>query len=136
MAFVVSLNQQLSIFLLINLYKEEFVNLRFQIGTSSWGGRRYPPYAFTEQGIAMLSGVLSSKKAIQVNIEIMRVFTRLRQMLLTHAELRKKIEELAEKVDSTFLMLFAEIDQLNQRLEPKKSLQKQIGFKINKSDNQ
>ena len=70
-----------------------FDNLRLQIARSSWGGRRHPPYAFTEQGIAMLSGVLNSKRAIAVNIAIMRTFVRLRQLLATHEELARRVEQ-------------------------------------------
>src|ERR1017187_4024121 len=77
------------------LTDEEFENLRCQIGTSSRrGGRRYPPYAFTEQGVAMLSSVLHSRRAVAVNIEIMRAFVKLRQMLVGHAELTRKLAEM------------------------------------------
>jgi phage regulator Rha-like protein len=74
-------------------------NLRHQIGTSSWGGQRYLPCVFTEQGVAMLSSVLNSERAIQVNIQIIRIFTKLREMLMTHKELKKKIEKLEKKID-------------------------------------
>lgn len=82
------------------------INLRCQIGTSNKGGLRYAPFAFTEQGVAMLSGLLNSPRAIQVNINIMRAFVRMRQYLLTHApkqeleELRKRIEYLEEDISS------------------------------------
>jgi len=66
-------------------------NLRFHFGTSSWGGLRYLPYAFTENGVAMLSSVLNSKRAIAVNIQIMRTFTKIREMLATHKDLQKKV---------------------------------------------
>lgn len=79
---------------MFQLTAKEFANLRFQIGTSSWGGRRYRPYAFTEQGVAMLSSVLNSERAVRVNIEIMRAFVRLRQLLSSHADLAKKLEAL------------------------------------------
>src|SRR4030042_6237664 len=69
---------------MFQLTSEEFQNLRSQIVTSSWGGQRYFPYAFTENGVAMLSSVLNSERAVDVNIQIMRTFTRLREMLLTH----------------------------------------------------
>ena len=82
---------------LIKLTRKELDNLRCQIGTSSWGGTRYLPCVFTEQGVAMLSSVLNSKRAIQVNIQIMRVFTKLREMLLSHKELAHKIEDLERK---------------------------------------
>ncbi len=79
--------------------KEEIESLRSQIVTSNRGGRRYQPYAFTEQGVAMLSSVLNSEKAIQVNIQIMRAFTRLREMVSTHKELKSKIEDIEKKVN-------------------------------------
>ncbi len=95
---------------LFQLSNEEFnsltINLRCQIGTSNKGGLRYAPFAFTEQGVAMLSGLLNSPRAIQVNINIMRAFVRMRQYLLTHApkqeleELRKRIEYLEEDIAS------------------------------------
>jgi hypothetical protein len=91
---------------MFQLTNEDLSNLRFQIGTSSWGGSRYLPYAFTEQGVAMLSGVLRSPRAIAVSINIMDAFVRMRQYLLSHApkeeleELRKRIDYLEEDVSS------------------------------------
>jgi hypothetical protein len=82
---------------MFQLTAEEFANLRFQFGTSSWGGRRYLPYAFTEQGVAMLSSVLHSERAVRVNVEIMRAFVRLRQLLASHADLARKLEALEKK---------------------------------------
>ena len=79
---------------MFQLSVDEHVNLRSQIATSSWGGRRYPPYAFTEQGVAMLSSVLKSPRAVQVNIEIMRAFVRLREMLQTNKDLAQKLDAL------------------------------------------
>jgi hypothetical protein len=76
---------------------EEFDNLRSQIDTSSWGGTRYAPMAFTEQGVAMLSSVLNSDRAIKVNIQIIRIFTRMRQMLLTHKDLLLKWKNWKER---------------------------------------
>lgn len=76
---------------MFQLTMEEFEILRFQIGTSRWGGRRYPPFAFTEQGVAMLSSVLRSKRAVQMNIVIMRAFVRLREIMATHKELATRI---------------------------------------------
>ena len=111
---------------MFQLTKEEAVNLRFQIGTSSWGGKRYMPYAFTEQGVAMLSGVLHSKRAIRVNIQIMRVFIQLKRMLLTNTGLRHKIEEMEKKYDKQFVVVFQAIKQL---LEPPPVKEKKsIGF--------
>ncbi len=83
---------------MFRLTKEETENLRFQFGTSSWGGRRYLPFAFTEQGVAMLSSVLKSERAIDVNIAIMRAFVKIREFLATHKELAAKLGELETKV--------------------------------------
>ena len=86
---------------------QEFANLRSQTVTSSvWGGRRTRPYAFTEQGVAMLSGVLRSSRAVRVNIEIMRAFVRLRRLLESHANLMRKLEALEAKYDSKFAAVF------------------------------
>jgi hypothetical protein len=83
---------------MFHLTKQELMNLRRQIGTSSsWGGLRYSPYAFTEQGVAMLSSVLRSKRAVFVNIEIMRAFVQLRQMLAGNADLSQRLNELEKK---------------------------------------
>jgi hypothetical protein len=82
---------------MFRLTLEEFKDLKSQFATSSWGGRRKLPYTFTEQGVAMLSGVLHSRRAIKVNIQIMRVFTRLRKMLETHKEILKKLDYLERR---------------------------------------
>ena len=108
------------------LTKAEFDHLRYQIGTSRrWGGRRYEPYAFTEQGVAMLSGVLRSKRAIHVNVQIMRTFTKLRELLTTHADLRKKIEDLEQKYDRHFKVVF---DAINRLLTDEEKPKHSIGF--------
>jgi len=93
--------------------------------TEGRGGRRYLPYVFTEQGVAMLSTVLSSERAVKVNIEIMRTFVRLRQMLASNAELARKLASLENKYDSQFKMVFDAIRQLMKPDEPKK---RKIGF--------
>jgi ORF6N domain len=103
---------------MFQLTKEECKNLIFQNGISSWGGRRHLPYAFTEQGVAMLSSVLKSKRAIWVNIAIMRAFVKLREMLLTHKELVQKLEELERKYqlhETDIQVIFEAIKKL---LEP------------------
>jgi phage regulator Rha-like protein len=87
---------------MFELNKEELDNLRCQIGTSSWGGSRYPPFAFTEQGVAMISSVLNNEKAIQVNIAIMRAFVELRHFTLNYKDLTEKIAELEQKYDKNF----------------------------------
>jgi len=112
---------------MFQLSREEFAVLRSQSVTSSdWGGRRYTPYAFTEQGVAMLSSVLRSQRAIQVNIEIMRAFIRLRQMLASHAELARKLDALEKKYDAQFKDVFEAIRQLMAPPEPKR---RAIGFR-------
>ena len=115
---------------MFQLSAEEFGNLRCQIGASRWGGRRYRPYAFTEQGVAMLSSVLHSARAIQVNVEIMRAFVRLRHILASHVELAKKLEALERKMvahDGQFAAVFEAIRQLmeDDAEEPPKG---RIGF--------
>jgi len=113
---------------MFQLTKEEFENLMCQIGISSWGGTRKLPYVFTEQGVAMLSGVLHSKRAVQVNIQIMRAFIQLKRLLLTNVGLRRKIEEMEKKYDKQFAIVFQTIKQL---LEPPPVKAKPpIGFRL------
>jgi hypothetical protein len=112
---------------MFQLSREEFAILRSQSVTSSdWGGRRYPPYAFTEQGVAMLSSVLRSQRAIQVNIEVMRAFIRLRKMLASHVDLARKLDALEKKYDAQFKEVFEAIRQLMVPPEPKR---RAIGFR-------
>jgi hypothetical protein len=106
---------------MFRLSAEEFETLRSQIVTSSWGGRRYPPFAFTEHGVAMLSSVLRSKKATQVNIDIIRAFIMLRHMLAGNAALARKIEQLDRKV----AVLYEAFQKLLQPDAPKK---RRIGY--------
>ena len=110
---------------MFELNKEEFQNLRSQFVTSSWGGARYVPMAFTEQGVAMISSVLNSERAILVNIEIMRAFTQLRNMLATHGDLKRKIEAMEKKYDDQFRIVFEAITQLIEEDEKPK---KKIGY--------
>ena len=94
--------------------------------SSQWGGRRYLPCAFTEQGVAMLSSVLRSRTAVLVNIEIMRAFVRLRQMLASHADLARKLETLEKKYDAQFKVVFDAIRELMTPPEP--GNKRPIGF--------
>ena len=110
---------------MFQLTKEEFKNLIFHFGTSSWGGTRKLPRAFTEQGVAMLSSVLKSKRAIQVNIQIMRAFIKLKEMLSTHKDLKQKIEEMEKRYDYQFKIVF---DAIKQLLEPPVKPKGKIGF--------
>jgi hypothetical protein len=100
---------------MFSLNKQEQENLMFHFGTSSWGGTRKMPRAFTEHGILMLSSVLNSKRAVQVNIEIMNTFIKYREFMLTHQDLRLKLEELEKKYDSQFKVVF---ETLKELLEP------------------
>jgi len=111
---------------MFQLSPEEFTNLKSQIVTSSWGGVRTAPYAFTEQGVSMLSSVLRSERAIQVNIEIMRAFVRLRQMLASNVELSRKLAALEKKYDIKFKAVFDAIRDLMTPLDIKKK--RPIGF--------
>ena len=111
---------------MFQLSSEEFANLKSQFVTSSWGGIRTAPYAFTEQGVAMLSSVLRSERAIQVNIEIMRAFVRLRQMLASNAELSRKLVALEKKYDARVKAVFEAIYDLMSPAENKKK--RPIGF--------
>jgi len=113
---------------MFQLSKAEFANLKSQIVISNWGGlRRAAPYAFTEQGVAMLSSVLNSKRAVQVNIEIMRTFARLRQLLASHAGLARKLEALERKYDNQFRAVF---DALRELMAPQPPKKRRIGFLV------
>ena len=112
---------------MVQLTKEEFDNLKCHFGTSRWGGRRSLPYAFTENGVAMLSSVLNSKRAIHVNIQIMRTFTKLRDMIASHKDLARKLSELEKKYDSQFQIVFEAIRQI---LEVEEKPKKKIGFVV------
>ena len=106
---------------MFQLNDTEFYNLKSQIVISSWGGlRRANPYAFTEQGVAMLSSILRSKRAIQVNIAIMRAFVKLREMLAAHKDLARKLNAMEKKYDSQFKIVFDAIRQLMTPQEPKR----------------
>lgn len=111
---------------MFQLNAEEFINLKSQIVTSSWGGiRRAAPYAFTEQGIAMLSSVLNSKRAIDVNIHIIRTFVKLREMIVSHKDLARKLSELERKYDGQFQIVFEAIRQI---IEVEEKPKRKIGY--------
>lgn len=117
---------------MFQLTEEETDFLRSHFATSNRGGRRYLPYVFTQEGVAMLSSVLNSERAIMVNIQIMRAFAQLRRMLLTNRGLRCKIEEMEKKYDKQFAIVFQAIKQL---LEPPPVKEKKIiGFKAYDND--
>ena len=106
-------------------YNQEVAILRSQTVTPSWGGRRSIPCAFTEQGVAMLSSVLKSPKAIAVNIEIMRAFVRLRRLIASNKKLARRLEELEASTDTRFRQVFEAIRQLMAPPNPPK---RPIGF--------
>ncbi len=114
---------------MFRLTQKEFSNLRSQIVTSSWGGGRYLPLAFTEHGILMLSSVLRSEQAIMVNIHIMRAFINLRESLAGYAELYSKLEAMEQKYDEQFGVVFDAIR--NMLLEDQTNSENKIGYKLN-----
>jgi len=108
----------------------EFNNLRSQIATSSWGGRRKPPYVFTEHGVLMLSSVLNSDRAIKVNIQIMRIFTKVREFFADNIRVKLEIEEIKKKLqnqDKNIELVFKYFDELIEKQENPKPRRK-IGF--------
>jgi hypothetical protein len=116
---------------MFELSQQEFDNLRSQFGTSSWGGSRYMPMAFTEQGVAMLSSVLNSPTAIKVNIQIIRVFTKIREMLTDTLSLKLEIEEIKKKLSNhtqNIELVFNYLDELIDKKE-NSELRKKIGYK-------
>lgn len=119
---------------MFELSKVEFESLRTQFATSKRGGIRYAPYAFTEQGIAMLSSVLKSDKAIQVNISIMRAFVFIRQYALSHKDLTEKLKELETKYNKQFKDVYEAINYLLQKDKQitEQKERKRIGFKTGK----
>ncbi len=110
---------------MFQLNKQEVAILRSQFVTSSWGGRRYAPFAFTEQGVAMLSSVLNGPRAIAVNIEIMRTFVRLRLMFASNKELARRLDELEANTDARFREVF---EAMRQLMAPPQPVKRPIGF--------
>ncbi|HEY6161797.1 MAG TPA: ORF6N domain-containing protein [Bacteroidia bacterium] len=116
---------------MFQLSDNEWKNLRSQIATSSWwGGRRFYPYVFTEHGVLMLSSVLNSKKAIQVNIRIMRTYTRLRELALGNKEILIRLQELEKDVSKHGGEIQVIFRYLKQLLRPENPPRKKIGFKV------
>lgn len=116
------------------LSRDEMLNLKSQIVTSSWGGARKLPYVFTEQGVAMLSGVLNSKRAIEVNVQIIRTFVKLREMIISNKVLRVKMEDMEKKYDKRFKVVFDTLKSLIENNKKEISLEKKeaIGFRVRK----
>ena len=110
---------------MFQLSLDEWTDLKSQSVISSWGGVRKPPHAFTDQGVSMLSGVLHSERAVRVNIEIMRTFVRLRQVLAEHKELAERLAKLEQKYDANFKVVF---DAIRQLMTPPEQKKRGIGF--------
>jgi len=118
---------------MFQLTVEDFAYLKsqFVISSRGWGGRRSPPYAFTEQGVAMLSSVLRSQRAVQVNIEIMRSFVRLREMLASNRDLARRLNELEKRYDAQFKAVF---DAIRQLIAPPVASKRRLGFRTKSED--
>ena len=117
---------------MFQLSDQEWSNLISQIVISRWGGIRKLPYAFTEQGVAMLSGILNSDRAIAVNIQIMRIFIRIQQMFIDNTEIKLEIETIKNKLenqDKNFEIVFKYLDELTEKQDRPNPPRKQIGFK-------
>ncbi|MDR7131177.1 hypothetical protein J2X69_003537 [Algoriphagus sp. 4150] len=114
---------------MFQLSSEEWKNLRSQFATSSWGGRRSLPYVFTEQGVAMLSSVLNSPRAIQVNISIIRIFVKIREWALNYSELQNKIQALQDAESNQNEHINHIYQMIEELLKPNLGKRKQIGFK-------
>lgn len=115
---------------MFQLNEEEFENLKSQFATSSWGGRRKLPFVFTEHGVLMLSSVLSSDRAIQVNIQIMRIYTRIKEMLVAHKDVFIRVEQIEKQMikhDQKIELLF---DYLSKFIEKEAKPRIQIGYQI------
>lgn len=111
---------------MFQLTKEEFKNLKSQIATSSWGGRRYLPFVFTEHGAIMAANVLNSERAVEMSIRVVRTFIKLREVLATHKDLKRKVEEMEKKYDYQFQAVFDVIKKLLE--SPLESPKRKIGF--------
>lgn len=125
---------------MFELTKTEWDTLRYQNGTSKWGGIRYMPFVFTEQGVAMLSGILNSDLAIEVNISIMRTFVKMRQLLIAKDELETKIKLLQEQTQAAFQEQQEQIQEIFEKLDElikeKNEPRNPIGFKLNNTAQQ
>ena len=115
---------------MFRLTKKEYENLKSQIATSRWGGTRKMPHVFTEQGVAMLSSILNSERAIRVNIQIIRVYTKMRKLLLTHKDILLKLEQLERKTGSHDEKIELIFNYIKELIQEKSEPRKKIGYKI------
>jgi len=117
---------------MFQLTPQEFTNLKSQFATSNWGGRRIPPYAFTEQGVAMLSTVLNSETAIKVNIAIMRAFVHMREMLLNNEKMASELRDIEDRMDTQEMNTIIIMDKLRALSSPARKKKSKIGFNTDK----
>jgi len=122
---------------MFQLSEDEFTNLKSQIATSSWGGRRKRPYVFTEHGVLMLSSVLNTERAIKVNIQVMRIYVRLREMMMLHNEFLQRLESIERKLnghDNQIMVIFEYLKQFEQTKQQKleQKDRPKIGYKASK----
>ena len=113
---------------MFRLFQEELDDLIFQNGTSRWGGTRKLPRVFTEQGVAMLSGILKSQRAVKVNIAIMRAFARMREMLLNNDKMASKLREIEDRIDTQEMNTIIIMDKLRALSSPEEKKKTKIGF--------
>jgi hypothetical protein len=119
---------------MFQLTDEELGNLRCQFGTSSqWGGRRYPPYAFTEHGAVMVASVLKSRRAVEVSVVVVRAFVRMRRMLADNRQLAVKLAQLESKYDAQFKVVFDAIRKLMEKPRPEPQPPRKIGFHVSET---
>jgi ORF6N domain len=117
---------------MFELTQEEFKNLRTQFASSSWGGSRYPPFAFTEHGAVMLASVLNSETAVKASLFVVRTFVKLRQLTGSYKELAEKVVQLEEKYDTQLEYVFQAIQELSEQKNEPRTL---IGFKKEEEEN-
>ena len=115
---------------MFQLNEDEFINLKSQFATSRWGGTRKLPYAFTEHGVLMLSSVLNTERAIKVNIQIMRVYIRMRELMIAHKDILLKLDELEQKVSSHDEQILLIFDYLKKLVAPETQTRKRVGYRV------
>jgi hypothetical protein len=114
---------------MFQLTNEEWENLKSQNATSSWGGRRKAPFVFTEHGVLMLSSILNSEKAIEINIQIVRIFTKMREMLLTHKDILLQLEDMKKSIEGQEDRVDLIYNYLTQFIKDQKIPRKEVGYK-------
>lgn len=118
---------------MFQLSEDEFANLRSQFVTSSWGGRRYPPYAFTEHGAIMAASVLNTPKAVEMSVYVVRAFVKLRTLALQYKELTRKLAQIEERLGEHDTAIIEIVNTIRQLMEPPEAKKKEVGFRRTKS---